>query len=73
MALVLLAAIDENRVEILKRFFAERGVSVVSLPSNLERSDLYFEVDGHWNAEGHAFVAGRVLVAIIQFDLANTG
>ena len=71
--LVLLTGTDESRLEMLKRFFAERGVPVISLPTKRERPDLYFEVDGHWNAEGHAFVAGRVLDAIIEFDLTKTG
>ncbi len=71
--LVLLAGVDGDRLEMLKRFFAERGVPVILLPSKLERPDLYFEVDGHWNAEGHAFVAERVLDAIIEFDLTKTG
>jgi len=69
--LVLLAGIDGDRLEMLKRFFAERGVPVISLPSNLERPDLHFEVDGHWNSEGHVFVAGRVLVAIAELDLTK--
>jgi len=67
--LVLLTGIDGNRLEMLKRFFAERGVPAISLPTNRERPDLYFKVDGHWNSEGQAFVARRVLDAIMEFDL----
>ena len=69
--LVLLTGIDGNRLEMLKRFFAERGVPVISLPTIVERPDLYFEVDGHWNSEGQAFVARRVLDAIMKFDLTK--
>lgn len=69
--LVLLAGIDGDRLELLKRFFSERGIPLLSIPTNLERPDLYFEVDGHWNSEGHAFVAECVLQAITEFHLTH--
>jgi len=69
--LVLLTGIDGNRLEMLNRFFAERGVPVITLRTVLERPDLYFEVDGHWTGAGQAFVARRVLDAIMKFDLTK--
>jgi hypothetical protein len=68
--LVLLTGIDGRRLEMLQGFFADRGVPAISLPTRHERPDLYFEVDGHWNAEGHVSVARRVLDAIMEFELA---
>jgi hypothetical protein len=69
--LVLLTGIDGSRLEMLQGFFADRGVPVISLPTRQERPDLYFEVDGHWNAEGHVFVARRVLDAIMKIELTD--
>lgn len=53
------------RHEAVRAIFAERGVLIVDTPSKSERPDLYYEVDGHWNARGHAVVAARVL-AVLQ-------
>jgi lysophospholipase L1-like esterase len=62
--LVVLADIPQKRHDLLQSFFAERGVTTLSIPTKVERPDLYFRVDGHWNAKGQAFVADRVLQAL---------
>jgi lysophospholipase L1-like esterase len=62
--LVVLADVPRIRHTLLEGFFAERGVTTLSIATKEERPDLYFKIDGHWNAKGQAYVADRVLQAL---------
>lgn len=62
--LVVLADVPRKRHALLEGFFAERGVTTLSIPTKVERPDLYFKIDGHWNAKGQAYAADRVLQAL---------
>ena len=43
---------------------------MMRIPNEEERPDLYYEVDGHWNAQGHSFVADLIL-SEIKFEDAE--
>ena len=60
----LLVGLPEARAAAAKALFARHGVPVVVIPAKTERPDLYYKIDGHWNAGGHAFAAGRLLEAM---------
>jgi lysophospholipase L1-like esterase len=62
--LVVIADVPRPRHALLEGFFAERGVTTLSIPTKVERPDLYFKIDGHWNAIGQAYAADRVLQAL---------
>ncbi len=42
----------------------KHNVQHIITPSIKKRPDLFYTIDGHWNAKGHEFVAGQVLDAI---------
>ena len=50
-----------DRLTRLERLFASRGLTLLRLPGKQERPDLYYRVDGHWNAAGHRHVAETLL------------
>lgn len=49
------------RLVQLEGLFASRGVTLLRLPGKQDRPDLYYRVDGHWNAAGHRHVAETLL------------
>jgi hypothetical protein len=67
--LAVLADMGEARQESLEMFFDAHGVPTIVIPAKVQRSDLYYEFDGHWNASGHRFTADRILDAIETFEL----
>ena len=66
--LAVLADIPENRLGTMQEFFSERNVLTVMIPTKRDRPDLYYKVDGHWNASGHRFTADRILEAMEIFN-----
>ena len=67
----LLVGLPEARAAAAKALFARHGVPVVVLPAKTERPDLYYKIDGHWNAGGHAFAAGRLLEALDALSITK--
>jgi lysophospholipase L1-like esterase len=64
--LAVLVEIDGPRLERLQALFRSRQVTIVQAPAKKVRPDLYYRVDGHWNASGHRHVAERLLPAIAR-------
>lgn len=60
----VLADVRGARRAAVEGIFASRGVPLVVVASKLERPDLYYRIDGHWNAAGHAEAARLVLDAL---------
>lgn len=75
---VLLVQVDvqEPRSRWLREAALRAGGSAIEIPAKASRPDLYFEVDGHWNREGHVFAASRILEALRgmeHVDAAESG
>jgi hypothetical protein len=62
--LALTVGMSGARDAAVTETFARHGASVLHIPSKLERPDLYYKIDGHWNSRGHAFVADQLLTAL---------
>jgi lysophospholipase L1-like esterase len=61
--------VEGARSTALGEHLAPLGIRPVRLPSKWEAPELYYRVDGHWNAAGHAAVAetiGRAIVAALD-------
>lgn len=59
------------RLTHLERLFASKGLALLQVRGKHERPDLYYRVDGHWNAAGHRHVAETllpILSEMSQFD-----
>ena len=67
----LLVGLPEARTAAVKALFARHSVPVVVIPAKNEQPDLYYKIDGHWNAGGHAFAASRVLEALDALSVTN--
>lgn len=62
--LAVLADIPDKRLAMMRKFFAGHNVATVTIPTKLNRPDLYYKTDGHWNTSGHRFAADRIFEAI---------
>lgn len=56
----LLVGLEGGRLSRIEGIFRAHSIPVLVAPRKAERPDLYYKIDGHWNAAGHAFVAGAV-------------
>ena len=65
--LVVLTDLPTKYFTALEKLFADWDVPTVTVPTKRQRSDLYYEIDGHWNDSGHDFTANLVLGAIERF------
>ena len=57
----LLVEVSGDRLAQLMKLFERHAVSLILVPKKAERPELYYQIDGHWNTMGHAFVASLVL------------
>ncbi len=69
--LAVLADIPDDHLVKMQRFFSSRDVPTVAIPTKQSRPDLYYKVDGHWNASGHRFTAARIVETIVQLHLLD--
>lgn len=72
-ALPLLLSADETEEQArpLQELGDALGVRVLRMPSRAERPDLYFHVDGHWNAAGHRHVAECIAAELAHEPFAS--
>lgn len=55
---------DDQRLEI-QGLFERYDAPLLAVPSKVQRPDLYFEVDPHWNTGGHRAVAETVVLQLL--------
>ena len=60
-ALGLSAASEDVGLDSVAAVFQRHGAMFLRIPDRSRRPDLYYHVDGHWNAAGHAYVAKQML------------
>ncbi len=60
-ALAVTVRIAGPQLTGLQEVFSRFAIDVISVPTKLERPDLYHKIDGHWNSFGHAYVAEELL------------
>lgn len=62
--LVLLVGLEGRRHDAMQAVIRRHQMQVITTPTLRERPELFYTIDGHWNAKGHQFVANQVLDAI---------
>jgi lysophospholipase L1-like esterase len=65
-ALLVTVGVEGARLAGLEARAARHRIPVVVSPSKIERPDLYYQVDGHWNIAGHAFMSREIMQPIVQ-------
>ncbi len=67
--LVLSVGLSEGRRMAVANTVKATGASLLELPSKVDRPDLFFKVDGHWNVKGQADAARQVLARIDELKV----
>jgi lysophospholipase L1-like esterase len=60
----VLVGLREDHATAMRGALSRYNAHSIDLPSKTDAPNLYYRVDGHWNAEGHADAARRVLDAL---------
>ena len=63
----LLVDLTGQRRARMKQIFAERGLPCVDGPGHRDSPDMFFKIDGHWNAAGHRRAAELLLPEILSW------
>jgi len=59
--IVMIIGVEGSRLQALEKLFRQHYVMVICMPDKKARPDLYYHIDGHWNAQGHALAAEMIL------------
>ena len=57
----LAVEIGAGRLAMLEKLFEEARSELLVMPTKQERPDLYYDRDGHWREQGHAFASSMLL------------
>jgi len=68
----VLVGLSISRELAITELFARHGAPVVVIPAKSARPDLYYTIDGHAHAAGHAFIANHVLEPLRATFIAAT-
>ncbi len=63
-ALVITVGLSERRLATMQDICRRYGVDLIVVPSKEHAPHLYYQIDGHWNAQGHAHVADLVVALL---------
>jgi len=67
--LTLTVGVEGSNMDRFERLFDKYHVPFIPIPSKQEQPDIYYQVDGHWNEKGHAYVADLVINRLGYLDL----
>jgi lysophospholipase L1-like esterase len=67
--LSVIVGIRGERLAELEKLFQGFHVEMIVVPDKPTRPDMYYKVDGHWNASGHVFVAESILNSLLARGL----
>lgn len=70
-AVLLQIEVDSTAAGTLEALVHRHGAVGLRAPSRAARPDLYYTVDGHWNAAGHRFIASALL-PLVRTALSHT-
>ena len=62
----VVVGLDEHRRSGIENILAQNQIDFVSLPAKPARPDLYYEIDGHWNADGQKHASQVILEKMDQ-------
>ena len=63
--------LKDERLNRVQEIFRSNGIAFLAVPDKSVRPDLYFRIDGHWNAAGHAYVARMVYERLRALQLVK--
>jgi hypothetical protein len=67
----ILVGLEGSRLSHIQAIFQTQQVPTLAIPTKTERPDLYYKIDGHWNRDGHAFVARAVFDQLQSLNLTQ--
>lgn len=67
----ILVGLEGSRLSHIQAIFHTHQVPTLAIPTKTERPDLYYKIDGHWNAAGHSFVAHAVFDQLLSLKLIH--
>lgn len=67
----MLVGLPDTREAAVRDRFTRHRVPVIVIPAKNERPDLYYRIDVHPHAHGHAFTADRVLASLSAIPIAS--
>ena len=69
--LAILVGLSDNQLQKVQAIFRSHDAQTIVIPDRHERPDLYYVVDGHWNPNGHEFVADIFFKELVSNDRLN--
>jgi hypothetical protein len=67
--LSMIVGIHGEHLAELEKLFQGFHVEMIVVSDKPTRPDMYYKVDGHWNASGHVFVAESILNSLLARGL----
>jgi lysophospholipase L1-like esterase len=65
----VLVGLSGVRLARIQSIFESRQIPVLVAPTKVERPDLHYKIDGHWNAAGHVVIARAVFDRLLTLKL----
>ncbi len=68
---IIAVDIEGERLLELQRRCRQRSVPLIEVPTKRRQPNLYYQVDGHWNAWGHAVVADMIVEQLLTHGILS--